>query len=130
MTFRDCQCDRPDCPVCGPLVMLAEQIRQEFDDTRREARIPTPEIVWWRAQMRAREEAARKAARPILFTQALAIAALFGLLISLAGRLTLPSLSFADMSLSSGLPLLRIAVATACCLVVAPIALYIALARD
>ncbi|RPI52079.1 MAG: hypothetical protein EHM55_17370 [Acidobacteria bacterium] len=110
--------------------MLAEQIRQEFNDTRREARIPTPEIVWWRAQMRAREEAARKAARPILFTQALAIAALFGLLISLAGRLTLPSLSFADMSLSSGLPLLRIAVATACCLVVAPIALYIALARD
>ena len=46
--------------------------------------MPTPEIVWWRAQMRARQEAARKAARPILFTQALAIAALIGLLVSVA----------------------------------------------
>ena len=131
MTFRDCQCEKAECPQCGPLVALAEQIRQEFEHTKRQARVPTPEIVWWRAQMRAREEAARKAARPIVLTQALAIAALIGLLISLAGRLTLPAFSFAEMSsLSVGQPLLRVALAAICFLVVTPIAVYFALGRE
>jgi hypothetical protein len=131
MTFRDCQCDKAECPQCGPLVALAQQIRQELEQTTRSARVPTPEIVWWRAQMRAREEAARKAARPILFTQALAIAALIGLLVSVAGRLTLPALSFVELSpLSVGLPLLYVIIASAFCLFIAPIAVYFALARD
>ena len=131
MTFRDCQCDKADCPQCGPLVALADQIRREFADTRQHARVPTPEIVWWRAQMRARQEAARRAARPILFTQALAIAALIGLLVALAGRLTLPALSFAELSpLSVSLPVLYIVLAAALCLFIAPLAVYLALARD
>ena len=95
MRLRDCQCEKPECPECGPLVVLAEQIRREFEHTQQRAQVPTPEIVWWRAQMRAREEAARTAARPIVFTQALAVAALIGLLISVIGRLTLPVLSWA-----------------------------------
>ena len=131
MRLRDCQCDKPDCPQCGPLVALAQQIRQEFEHTTRQARVPTPEIVWWRAQMRAREEAARKAARPILFTQALAIAALIGLLVSIAGRLTLPAFSFVEMSpLSVGMPFLYLVIAAAFCLLIAPLAVYVALARD
>ena len=131
MTFRDCQCDQADCPQCGPLVALVQQIRQEFEQTTREAHVPTPEIVWWRAQMRARQEAARKAARPILLTQALAVAASIGLLVALAGRVTLPAVSFAEMSpLSVGLPLLYIVIAAAFCLVIAPLAVYVALARD
>ncbi len=131
MTFRDCQCERADCPQCGPLVRLAEEIRLEFEQTKSEARIPTAEIVWWRAQMRAREDAARKVARPILFMQALAIAALVGLLVSLAGRLTLPMLQFSESStFSIALPHIRLAIAGACCLVLAPVALYFALSRE
>ena len=128
---RDCQCDKVDCPQCGPLVRLAEQIRQEFEHTTRTATVPTPEIVWWRAQMRARDEAARKAARPILFTQALAIAALIGLLVSVAGRLTIPALSFAGLPpLSIGMPVLYIVLGAALCLLIAPLAVFVALARD
>jgi len=131
MTLRDCQCERADCPECGPLVRLAEQVRLEFEQTRLEARVPTPEIVWWRAQMRAREDAARRAARPILFTQALAIAALLGLLISIAGRLTLPTLTLTVLSpISESMPVLPLAIAAACCLVIAPVALYFALSRE
>ena len=131
MTFRDCQCDHADCPQCGPLVALAQQIRQEFEHTARQARVPTPEIVWWRAQMRARQEAARKVARPILLTQALAVAASIGLLVALAGRVTLPAVSFAEMSpLSVGLPIVYIAIVAAFCLLIAPLAVYLALARD
>ena len=129
MKLRGCQCDRPDCPECGPLVALAEEIRREFEHTRQHARVPTAEIVWWRAQMRAREEAARAAARPILFTQALAVAALIGLLVSVVGRLTLPVMSWAGVpDLSSRLPL--VAIAAVCWLIVAPAALYFAFSRD
>ena len=130
MRLRDCQCDKPECPACGPLVALAEQIRREFEHTQSQARVPTPEIVWWRAQMRAREEAARTAARPIVFTQALAVAALIGLLASVVGRLTLPAMTWPDLSLESGLPLVPIAIAAVCWLVVAPAALYFAFSRD
>ena len=131
MRLRDCQCDKPDCPECGPLVALAEQIRCEFAETQQQARVPTPEIVWWRAQMRAREEAARTAARPIFFTQALAVAALIGLLVSIIGRLTLPVLSWAAFPpLPTGFPLVPIAIAAACWLIIAPAALYFAFSRD
>jgi hypothetical protein len=130
MRLRDCQCDKPECPTCGPLVALAEQIRREFEQTQSQARVPTPEIVWWRAQMRAREEATRTAARPIVFTQALAVAALIGLLVSVVGRLTLPAMTWPDLSLGTGLPLVPIAIAAVCWLVVAPAALYFAFSRD
>jgi hypothetical protein len=131
MKLRDCQCDKPECPECGPFVALAQQIRREFEHCVRDARVPTPEIVWWRSQMRAREEAARKAARPILFTQALAIAALIGLLVSVAGRLTLPALSLLELTpVSIGGPLVYAVLGAALCLLVAPLAVYLALARD
>jgi hypothetical protein len=131
MRLHNCQCDKPECPECGPLVLLAQQIRQEFEHTTRTARVPTPEIIWWRSQMRARQEAARKAARPILFTQALAIAALIGLLGSLAGRLTLPALSLGVLpALSIGMPFVYLVIAAASCLLLAPLLVYLALARD
>jgi hypothetical protein len=131
MRIRDCQCDKPECPACGPLLALAEQIRREFEHTQQQARVPTAEIVWWRAQMRARDEAARAAARPIFFTQALAVAALLGLLVSVVGRLTLPVMSWAGIpELPAGLPLAPIAIAAACLLIIAPAALYFAFSRD
>jgi hypothetical protein len=131
MRLRDCQCDKPECPECGPLVGLAAQIRREFEHTQRQAHLPTPEIVWWRAQMRAREEAARTAARPIVFTQALAVAALIGLLVSVVGRLTLPVMPWTGVSgLPAGLPLVPVAIAAVCWLIVAPAALYFAFSRD
>jgi hypothetical protein len=131
MTLRGCQCEKAECPECGPLVLLAQQIRQEFEHTTRTARVPTPEIIWWRSQMRARQEAARKAARPILFTQALAMAALIGLLVSVAGRFTLPALSLGTLpALSVGTPFLYLIVAAASCLLIAPLVVYLALARE
>ena len=128
---RSCQCDKADCPECGPLVALAQQIRAEFEYTASSARVPTAEIVWWRAQMRARQEAARRAARPIVFAQALAFAALIGLLVSVAGRLTLPALTSVELApLSMSVPVLYIIIAAACCLLLAPLAVFFALARD
>jgi len=41
--------------------------------------VPSAGTVWWRAQLRARQEAARVVVRPITAAQALSLAALFGL---------------------------------------------------
>jgi hypothetical protein len=111
-------------------------MREEFEQTQQQARVPTPEIVWWRTQMRAREEAARRAARPILLSQALALAALIGLLVSVVGRLTLPAfalLRFGEAGSAFTIPwttLTPIAIAAACWIVLAPLALYLAFSRD
>jgi hypothetical protein len=106
-------------------------IRDDFEQTVRHARVPTPEIVWWRAQMRARQEAARQEARPILLSQALAVAALIGLLVSVIGRMTLPMMSWGDLpAVVMGLPVVQIAIAAAFCLVAAPVAVYFALSRE
>lgn len=62
------------CGVCRDLVTVAVPLLDEHDHATCEAQIPPPALVWWRAQARAREEAARAAARPIAFAQGAAAA--------------------------------------------------------
>jgi len=65
--------------------IVAEAIAAEAAIANREAAPPSSAIVWWRAQMRARQEAARSANRPITVIHALAIACFAGLALSLIG---------------------------------------------
>ena len=65
--------------------IVAEAIAAEASLARAEAAPPSSAIVWWRAQMRARLEAARAAQRPITIVHALAIACGAGLALSLIG---------------------------------------------
>ena len=65
--------------------IVAEAIAAEASLARTEAAPPSSAIVWWRAQMRARQEAALAAERPITIIHGLAIAAGAGLALSLIG---------------------------------------------
>ena len=65
--------------------VVAEAIAAEAGLARREATPPSSAIVWWRAQMRARQEAALAADRPITIVHGLAIACAAGLALSLIG---------------------------------------------
>jgi hypothetical protein len=65
--------------------IVAEAIAAEAALARTEAAPPSSAIVWWRAQMRARQEAARTAERPITIVHGVAIAAGAGLAISFIG---------------------------------------------
>lgn len=65
--------------------IIADAIAAEASSARREAQPPSSAIVWWRAQMRARQEAARAVERPLTIVHALAIACGLGLLFSLVG---------------------------------------------
>ena len=65
--------------------IVAEAIAAEAALARTEAAPPSSAIVWWRAQMRARQEAARAAERPITIVHGLAIASGAGLALSFIG---------------------------------------------
>jgi hypothetical protein len=65
--------------------IVAEAIAAEAALARTEAAPPSSAIVWWRAQLRARREAAHAAARPIAIVHALAIACGAGLMLGVFG---------------------------------------------
>lgn len=73
------------CASCTDLLAVVAPL---LDDQRlliQEAVVPSSAIVWWRAQMRSRREAAQMAARPISFVQGIALACAAGLLATALG---------------------------------------------
>lgn len=75
------------CEDCRVLLALASGLREEHALAMAAARVPSAGQVWWRAELRARQEAAMAATRPITFATGLAAAALAGLLVSVGGAL-------------------------------------------
>ena len=101
---------------------IAELLKEEYAQAHQAARVPPAQIIWLRAEMRAREEAARRVVRPIVVGQAVGIAALAGLLAALLSRVSLSQLP--------QIPISVIEVVLGSWLLLAPIALYLALSRD
>jgi hypothetical protein len=90
------ECERPaphvvshlsSCASCREVAALTAVLRDERDEALVAARVPSAGVVWWRAERRARLEAAQVAARPITVATGLAIASAIGVLASLAGAL-------------------------------------------
>ena len=68
------------CEICADVVAIAGVIDSAREQMRAQAAIPDSGRVWWRAQMRARREAAQAAGRPITAAQVIAFACAMGLL--------------------------------------------------
>jgi len=58
------------CAVCAEVVLVARALGSA--EARVEMALPTAGLVWWKAQMRARREAAERAAQPIAIVEGLA----------------------------------------------------------
>jgi hypothetical protein len=101
---------------------IARLIQEEYAQAALEARVPPAQIVWLRAELRAREEAARRVVRPIVIGQAVGIAALTGLLVALLSRFSISELP--------QIPLALIEVVLGSWLLLAPLALYLAFSRE
>ena len=101
---------------------IANAIQEDYVRATQEARVPPPEIVWLRAEMRAREEAGRTALRPIVIAQGVSAAAFAGLLISFVSQV-----SFSQLP---QIPLAVIEMVLGSWLVFAPVALYLVFSRD
>jgi hypothetical protein len=63
------------CAICSDVAEVAAAVLDERDAAIHEAHtLPPAELVWFRAQARARADASRRAARPIAIMQALGLA--------------------------------------------------------
>ncbi len=136
------------CPVCRDVASVAAALATERDRAWDESTVPPSSIVWWRAQIRAREEAEREANRPIAVAQAIAGLCLVAIVVGLvpfvwpwilaattkaAGvaawltpRATAVSDAF-ELVTGTALPILPFAVAS---ILLAPILLYYALTEE
>jgi len=71
------------CAVCQEVVNVATAFEADHDTGWAGAHVPSAAHVWWRTQIRARQEAARAVSRPLNIVQWFAVAAAIGLAIAL-----------------------------------------------
>ena len=116
------------CAACAGLLVVASALLDEHESAWAEARVPPPALVWWRAQVRGREEAARAAARPIAFVQGVAASCAVWMAISLVRAFpppvpdwhawfatalnALPDVAAVAAAVPGGVPFLVVAVAS------------------
>jgi hypothetical protein len=135
------------CAICADLAFVGLALHDDRESLCREAQPPSAGMVWWRATIRARADAARTATQPISVLQGIAGACVVGAaagVVSVAWR----SIHWADrigdlavrladrradiasasaLAAGHGLPIL---LALAAGLLLAPLALYLTLADD
>jgi hypothetical protein len=63
-----------NCPVCSEVVLVAQLLREEQLSLFADMKLPHAGLVWWKAQLRARREAAELATRPIALAERFALA--------------------------------------------------------
>ena len=76
------------CAVCTDIVSITAAFDEAREQTAARADVPDSGRVWWRAQLRARREAAEAAGRPITAAQVIAFAAAMGLFGACFGALS------------------------------------------
>src|SRR5215472_15943597 len=64
------------CPICADVALVAEVLEAENEWIEIEAPLPPAGLVWWKAQMRAKRDAAERAAAPIRLVER--VAGIFG----------------------------------------------------
>jgi predicted anti-sigma-YlaC factor YlaD len=111
-----------ECDACADLMAVASAVADDRRALMREAPIPSSALVWWRANLRARQEAARVAVRAATLVQVALIAAAIVVAVVVLGV----SLPVIDMR-----PLLTIPIfAFLAWLILAPVAVYFAVTED
>ena len=131
------------CAACAGLLIVASALLDEHESAWAEARVPPPALVWWRAQVRGREEAARAAARPIAFVQGIAASCAVWIAVSLLRAFpppvpdwhawfatalnALPDVAAVAAAVPGGVPFLVVAVAS---LLLSSLVLFFALRED
>ena len=125
------------CRVCADLAAVTAALQAEHAQTWQAARVPAAGLVWWLMELRARQEAARTAARPIAMAQAFAAACGLVLAFALLGSaapwlerwVVVPSVltAIASFAVASVPPVMLLPIVLACVAsaILAPLALYL-----
>ncbi|MGH9453491.1 MAG: hypothetical protein ACRD2O_05930, partial [Terriglobia bacterium] len=61
-----------ECQACSDLILVAPLLTEDYASTRVETDLPSPGLVWWKAQLLARRAEAERATRPIAFVEKIA----------------------------------------------------------
>jgi hypothetical protein len=87
------------CTTCAEVAAVAAAVREWADDsdTAEPVKVPDASVVWYRAQVRAREEATRRASRPVLVAQLVALVAVVVAAVWIGPELSF-SLSIPDLA--------------------------------
>ena len=137
------------CHICIDLVRVATALLEDREVAWSDARLPPSGVVWWRAQLRAREDAARAAARPLAFIQGVAASVALWLVVTIVRGMPpadvsawrtwfaawLPGTSFPATDILrlpdlAGMVPISILCLLAAWLVLAPVAIYFAVLDD
>jgi hypothetical protein len=121
------------CAICGDVLEVALALHEDRGSVHAHAQIPSADLMWWRAELRARQEAVRKASRPISFVAAFGAASAVGVVVALLSSawpwlerfLVVPDLS--ALSFTQLAIVIAFAVAI---LVIAPLAMYLVLSDE
>lgn len=134
-----------ECPGCAEVVEVGSLLADEWEAARIEAQVPHASLVWWRAERRAREEAVREATWPVRSAHVVAVECVVVLLAALgwvgadwlleqrawlATFVSSLGVSPAELRGASTLLVSAVGLAVASSLVIAPVALYLAFARE
>jgi hypothetical protein len=86
------------CATCAEVAAVAAAVREWADDSdaAEPVKVPDASVVWYRAQVRAREDATRRASRPVLVAQLVALVAVVIAAVLIGPELSL-SLSMPEM---------------------------------
>jgi hypothetical protein len=76
------------CGVCRDLALVSVAIADAHSDTHARPALPSAGTVWFRAQIRARQDAVKEVARPITIAQAIGFAACVGVVGAVFGATT------------------------------------------
>ena len=122
------------CDICRDVITVASAMQEDHDAAWREANVPSSGQMWWRAEMRARQDAIREASRPVTVAQGVAVVLALAVAVG-AGWFAWPSVqgffttaSLADMP-GIGSMFIPLALAMGALLVVAPVALYLVISE-
>jgi hypothetical protein len=72
------------CHRCGDLVLVTQAFQQSRGEAFPVARLESPSLLWWRAQLRRRNAAVEQVGRPITFAQTFALLVLLAAAASVA----------------------------------------------
>lgn len=130
------------CAICADVADVASALAEDHDVAFAQAsRLPAAELVWFRAQARARADATRQAARPIAIMQALGLAGATGVISLLIGLIAywvwertgslsaLPTLEPIGLD-SMGFAIRGVLLAIGLWLILAPVAVYLVASDD
>jgi predicted anti-sigma-YlaC factor YlaD len=126
------------CAACNDLATVANALFVDFTDTVRSAAVPPPGAVWWRAQRRARQEAVRNATRTVTAVQLISVIAATVVAAAILGTMSITSVDWPALAhrFSAALPVIAVhwtmplLLAMGACAALAPVAVYLAVARD